>query len=248
MARGHPTFEKADTFMSMSYARKTLSPIGFRKDESPIWSVFGAEGEGDDGGGGSEGGGDGDPDDDADPEGEDGELGDAGKAAVERERKAADRLRRSLKPFAQLRKETGMTVEEMRERLLDKKPGSGKSKDDGGGQQIDADEIRREARREVQAKSDQRYLKMALKAEAASILADPDDAARFLDLSSYEVDDDGEVDSRLIKRDLAALVADRPYLGKVKKAPDYEGGPRGSKAPKDAGMNAFIRNRAGYTD
>ena len=234
--------------MSMSLVRKTLSPIGSRRDGSLIWPVFGAEGEGDGGGDGGEGGtGDGNEDDDGDSEDEDGVLGDAGKAAVERERKAAYRLRKSLKPFAQLRKETGMTVEEMRERLLGS--GSGGSNGKGGkadGDSADAEAIRREATIKAQEKSDARYRKMAVKAEAVALLNDPDDAHRYLDLSSYEVDDDGEVDSRAIKRDLKALIEDRPYLAKTKKATDYEGGPRGSSAKNEGGMSEIIRRQAGY--
>lgn len=233
--------------MSMSLVRKTLSPIGSRTDGSLIWPVFGAEGEGDGGGDGDEGGDDGGGGGDGDSGDEDGEIGEAGKAAIARERAAADRLRKSLKPFAQLRKETGMTVEEMKDALLARKSGGGTKKNgEGEGDQVDVEEIRRTARREAQAKSDDRYKKMAVKAEAASVLNDPDDAVRFLDLSSYEVDEDGEIDTRLIKRDLNSLIADRPYLAKTKKAPDFEGGPRGSSAKNSGGMSEMIRRRAGY--
>lgn len=236
--------------MSLSYIRRTLSPIGERKDGSPIFSYFGAEGDdggGDDGGANGDGddGGDGDSGDEDDDRnvGDDG-LNEKGRKAIQAERAAAKRAQDRLRPFAQLRKETGLSIEEMRERLIGNK-GSGSTKTkEKGDDQVDPDEIRREARREAQQKSDERYIKMAVKAEASSVLNDPDDANRYLDFSSYEVDEDGEVDPRQIKRDLKALIEDRPYLAKKQKSPDFEGGSRGTGAGKGS-MSETIRRAAG---
>jgi hypothetical protein len=244
--------------MTIELVRTTLSPIGHRMNGSPIWPVFGAAPEGDgDGGDGGEGG-----DDDGDG-GDDGSGGDGGSSGSESleaqlaaEKKANERLRKSLKPFSQLRRTTGLSVQEMQERLSGGSGSTGSNSSNSGqsgesgsqGQQqqppVDVDAIRREERRAAQEKSDTRYRKMAVKAAAGSLLNDPDDALRYLDLSSYEVDDDGEIDERMIQRDLKSLIEDRPYLAKKQKAPDFEGGPRGGTA-KGANMNDLVRRQAG---
>jgi hypothetical protein len=237
--------------MRLTSLRRTLSPIGKRSDGSLVWPVFGAEpDEGGDGGGdggdGANGGGG--TDDDAEPEGQDGSLGDAGKAAVERERKSAERLRKRLKPFSDLSRETGLSIEEMRQRLIGGGTGgnSNSGQGDGGNQQqqVDVDAIRREERLKERERYEKGIRTSAVEAVAATILEDPDDAARYLNLSSYDVDDDGKVDKRQIRSDLEQLIKNRPYLAKAKKAPDYEGGPRGNSAPK-GGMSDFVRRQAG---
>jgi hypothetical protein len=62
------------------------------------------------------------------------------------------------------------------------------------------------------AAANQRILKSEVKAAAKGVLADPQDAYKFLDLDSFEVDDDGNVDESTIATALADLVAAKPYL------------------------------------
>lgn len=62
-------------------------------------------------------------------------------------------------------------------------------------------------------KANDRILKSEVKAAAKGVLADPQDAYKFLDLDSFEVDDDGNVDESAIAKSLADLVAAKPYLG-----------------------------------
>ena len=57
-----------------------------------------------------------------------------------------------------------------------------------------------------------RILKAAVKGEAKGVLADPQDAFKFLDLDSLEVDNDGNVDESAIAQALKDLVASKPYL------------------------------------
>src|SRR5690606_3836292 len=49
-------------------------------------------------------------------------------------------------------------------------------------------------------------------AAAASKLSDPADALKFLDLSGFEVGDDGEVDSSAIAEAIDGLIESKPYL------------------------------------
>lgn len=62
-------------------------------------------------------------------------------------------------------------------------------------------------------KANQRILRSEVKAAAKGVLADPADAYKFLDLDSFEVDDDGNVDEDAIADALKSLVTNKPYLG-----------------------------------
>lgn len=237
-----------------------LEPIGHRIDGTPIFAYFGADGEGDDDGdGGDGGGGDDDGDDDGDDSGDgedDSKVGDdgltaKGRKALSAERAAADRARQKAKPWLQLQRELGMTPEQIREALRGKASGSkGKSSKDGEAEEVDADEIRRKAQHEAQSAVNAKLVKSSVRAAAAGVLADPKDAVRFLDLSDYEVDEDGEVDEAQIKRDLRALLRDKPYLAAAKKgdgrqggSPNFDGGSR--RTSDKEGMSEKIRRAAG---
>jgi hypothetical protein len=62
------------------------------------------------------------------------------------------------------------------------------------------------------ARANQRLVRAEVKAAAAGILTDPNDAAQFLDLTKFEVGDDGEVDADEVKAAIADLVKRKPYL------------------------------------
>lgn len=57
-----------------------------------------------------------------------------------------------------------------------------------------------------------RILRSEIKAAAKGVLADPADAYKFLDLDSFEVSDDGDVDEAAITAALKTLVEQKPYL------------------------------------
>jgi len=73
-------------------------------------------------------------------------------------------------------------------------------------------------------------------------LADPADAVHFLDLSEFEVSEDGEVDSKAIAKAIDRLVKDKPYLasGAPRGSGSADGGARGGSKP-EADMNAWLR-------
>lgn len=70
----------------------------------------------------------------------------------------------------------------------------------------------REAEEAALAKANERILKAEVRAQAASLLADPTDALRFLDLDQFEVSDDGEVDGAAVREAIEGLVKSKPYL------------------------------------
>ena len=65
---------------------------------------------------------------------------------------------------------------------------------------------------EALAAANQRILKAEVRAAAAGKLSDPADALRFMDLSSFEVGDDGEVDADAIGAAINDLIQNKPYL------------------------------------
>lgn len=85
--------------------------------------------------------------------------------------------------------------------------------------QIDGTQAQHKAQQEAQKVKDEalsaantRILKAEVRAAAASKLADPADALLYIDLSTLEVSDDGEVDADAIKAAVDDLVTKKPYL------------------------------------
>jgi len=70
----------------------------------------------------------------------------------------------------------------------------------------------RQIEAEALAKANQRILNAEVRAAAKGELADPEDALKFLDLSEFEVGDDGSVDTAAIKAAIEALKKEKPYL------------------------------------
>ena len=232
--------------------RKTIQPLGFLADGAPFWAYFGAEGE-DDGGGDNPGDGGENDEDGSEDEDEDNDsldengLNSRGRKAIESERNSAKRARDQYRPWGALSRELGMTPDQIREAIAGKASGKGE-----GEGQADAEEIRRQVTREVMEKANQRLIGAAVTAEAASLLRDPSDAARYLDLTDYHVDENGNVDSDEIRKDIRSLIRDKPYLGVARKGdgsgggnPDFDGGAR-SGATGTVSMSDLIRNAAGY--
>jgi len=65
---------------------------------------------------------------------------------------------------------------------------------------------------EAIAAANQRILNAEVRAAAKGRLANEADALAFLDLSEFEVSDDGQVDAQAIEAAIGALLEDRPYL------------------------------------
>jgi hypothetical protein len=87
-----------------------------------------------------------------------------------------------------------------------------KAKADGKEAEFLAAQENQRIKDEALSAANQRILKSEVKAAAKGVLADPQDAYKFLDLDSFEVSDDGDVDESAIKKALEDLVASKPYL------------------------------------
>jgi hypothetical protein len=74
------------------------------------------------------------------------------------------------------------------------------------------DQANQKVRDDALSAANQRILKAEVRAAAATKLADPADALRFLDLSSFEVGEDGEIDAATVAAAIDDLIASKPYL------------------------------------
>ena len=221
--------------MDLDVQTDVRAPLGWRLDGSPIWGYAGADDSEDDGGnsgGTDDDEGEGDEDDDGD--GDNVQLTEKQQKVVDAERAAARAAKKGLQPFTRLMRELGVkNVDELRGLLQDAQ-----------GKQSKDDEEARKRDAAVLEKANRRIVSAEIRAQAAKDFADPEDAVRFLDLSDYEVDEDGEVNARDIERDLKDLLRRKPHLGKRGREPGFEPGSRKTaEGPTD--MSARIRDLAG---
>src|SRR3982750_4463754 len=99
---------------------------------------------------------------------------------------------------------------------------------------IDPDKIRKEVESEATERANQRIVRAEGKALAVGLLIAPSDAPRYLNLSDYEVDEDGNVDPDAVKADLQELLKSKPHLaaqGGRRFTGGADGGPRGTGKP-----------------
>lgn len=192
-----------------------IAPLGYRRNGKPIWPIMGGsedagadELDADDGeDSGADEADDSEADESDDEQEDDGseELGDAGKQAL-------DRMKAKLKDERTKRREAEA-------KLADKSGSSEQDKRDS----------------EALSRANARIVKSEVKAAAKGVLADPADAYKFLDLSEFEVDDDGNVDEDEIADAIDALVKEKPYLaaqGGRRFKGGADGGARKESRPK----------------
>ena len=123
-------------------------------------------------------------------------LGDAGK-------KALDAMKAERNDARKQAREVREELERLRsEAALKDKPAEE--------QALEA--ARAEARVEAAGKANERILRSELRASATGKLADPSDAALYIDLTDFEVGDDGEVDSDALNDAITDLLTRKPHL------------------------------------
>lgn len=131
-------------------------------------------------------------DDEADPAGAEA-LGDPGK-------KALDLMKTQRNDYKRQLRELKAEVEALK---APKAP---------EGEAPDVDAIKAAATKEATAKANTRIVRAEIRAAAAGKLADPTDAALYLDLDQFEVDENGDVDSEEIAEAIADLIKRKPHL------------------------------------
>lgn len=154
--------------------------------------------------------GDSDEDED-DPDGADA-LGDKGKNAL---RVMKDKVKASKKEAREAKAEL--------ERL---KNSAGKSKED---QEAEAERAQRDAA--ILSKANERIVRSEIKSAAAGKLQNPALAIRLLDISEFEVDEDGNVDEDEIAEAIDELLEREPYLAVQSGAGPKFDSARGKRRP-----------------
>ena len=111
-----------------------------------------------------------------------------------------------------------------------------------------AKEAEEKTRGELEPTWKKRLVRSEVRAVAAGKLADPNDAISLLDLDSFELDEDGNVDEDKVVKAITKLVEDKPYLAAngTRRKVDFDAG---SRTPAKGGedVNARIRRAAGIS-
>jgi hypothetical protein len=153
------------------------------------------------------------PDTDATPEGADA-LGDAGKRAL-------DSMKAKWKTERDQRRELERKLaESAAPASTDETP--------------DLEAVKSQAASEAMAKANARILRSEIKAAAAGKFADVSDALLNLDLTAFEVDENGDVDADEIADAIQEVLTRKPHLA-ASKAKRFQGTGDGGAARKAAG-------------
>ena len=123
------------------------------------------------------------------------------------------------------------------------------AKAEGKEKEYAAEQERRKVEQEALSKANQRILKAEIRAQATAKLADPADALLYLDLSSFEVGDDGEVDAQAITAAIDNLIKSKPYLaaqGERRFQGGADGGPRKETGPSLEDQIAAAQKAGNY--
>lgn len=91
---------------------------------------------------------------------------------------------------------------------------------------------RQEARAEERSRANARVVRSEVRLAAKGKLADPEDAIAFIDLTQFEVSDEGEVDSAAIDDAIAELISRKPHLGVQRPVGSADQGERDSGSVK----------------
>lgn len=105
------------------------------------------------------------------------------------------------------------------------------------------DRVRREAATEATTRANARILRSEIRAAAAGKLADPVDAIAFLDLTEFDVDENGDVDTSAIDDAISDLLTRKPHLaaGKEKRFGNVN---QSAKAPAQPGQLSLAEYNA----
>lgn len=100
------------------------------------------------------------------------------------------------------------------------------------------EQIRADVTREATQRANQRIVRAEVKSAATGLLENPAIALRLLDLTVFEVDDDGEVDADEITDAIKDLIAKEPYLAKQNSTPQGGSKKRIPEVPADPANKA----------
>lgn len=133
---------------------------------------------------------------------EDERLGDAGKKALDAWKDRARLAEKALKD-AKVAAAKAQQEADLKDKPADEQ---------------EIERARAEARAEATAEANKRILRSELKALATGKLADPTDAALYVNLDDFTVSDSGDVDSDALNEAIADLIERKPHLAAQKQS------------------------------
>ena len=143
------------------------------------------------------------------------ELREAGKQALDRMK--ADRTAARAEARA-----ARAEADELRAQIANK---------DKPAEEVALENARKEGESAANKAANLRVLRSELKAIATGKLADPTDAHLYIDLATFDVNDDGEPDSDALAEAIDKLLVSKPHLAAVTApAPRFQGGADGGAA------------------
>jgi hypothetical protein len=180
----------------------------------------------------------------AEPAGDPDALGDPGKKALDAMKAERNQFRSESREWKQLAKELGVDdAAGLKDLILNagKPKDAPKSEPAPKGEQVDVEQVRREATLEATRAANERILRSEVKAAAAGKLADPADAYKFLDLSKFDITDTGDIDAEEIADAIDTLIKTKPYLAAAT-ANKWQGSADGGARNGPAGPQQLTRD------
>lgn len=148
-------------------------------------------------------------------------LGDKGKQAL-------DRMKTQRNEAKKLAKERETELAELRRQLAAK---------DKSPEENELEQARAEARAEAMTAANARVIRSEVKSAAAGKLRNPGLALKLLDLSDFDVDENGDVDTEQIQEAISDLLEENPELAAQGGNASFDSGrgkqPRKKKLTKD---------------
>lgn len=151
-------------------------------------------------------------------------LGDAGKRALEEERRARKTAEREAKAAKTELENIRQKNESEQEKAVREARDAGKN--------------------EALTVANSRLVRAEVINAASGKLLDPSDAAALLDLSEFTVDDDGNVDTKAITKAVDDLLKSKPHLAATAR-PGPLGGAQGRTGSSGTSPNDWLRQQAG---
>ncbi|MFJ9558057.1 hypothetical protein ACIRPH_29990 [Nocardiopsis sp. NPDC101807] len=175
-----------------------LTAIGLRRNGAPIWPVIGGAEDAPTPDAETDAPLDDEPVEDRGDDEDQGDEPDGADALGDPGKRALDAMKAKWRAERDKRRAAESELSKQRAPAKDDEP--------------DAEAIQQQAEQAAVARANERIVRAEVRAAAAGKLADPGDAMRFIDVSQFEVDDDGNVDADELADAIGELLTSKPYL------------------------------------
>lgn len=163
---------------------------------------------------------------------DDAPLGEAGKRALAAERASARAAQKDARAAQKDARAAKAELAQLKAQLAAK---------DKPADEQELDRVRREAEEKATHTANARILRSEIRAVATGKLADPSDAALYLDLEEFEVGDNGDVDTSAIEDAISELLTRKPHLaaGREKRFGNVNQSPKAPAKPGQLSQSEY---------